>query len=346
MARSLKKLIAAVFCLVLLFELSSCSVNTKSAEQTGFSMGSLVGIKLYGKNSEAVENANLLAEVVKTDERISKNYEGSDIYRVNSSGEHGETVSSKTYDELRSVCDVYSESHGKAAALSGALTELWGFDTDEFRLPSEDEILSAKEKCGDDKLIFDDGKKVYIPDGAKLNLGSAGKGIALDEAVKRIDEINSQGGKITGAVISVGGSVATYGLPKKGKSWNVGIRDPYKTENDYFAVLSLTDAFISTSGDYEKRFTAEDGKTYFHILDLTTGYPVQTELTSVTIKAPTGLLSDALSTLCFILGKEESLPILEKYNADAVFVYKDRTVFATDGIKPYLKITNGDYSLV
>ncbi len=111
-------------------------------------------------------------------------------------------------------------------------------------------------------------------------------------------------------------------------------------------MLSLTDAFISTSGDYEKRFTAEDGKTYFHILDLTTGYPVQTELTSVTIKAPTGLLSDALSTLCFILGKEESLPILEKYNADAVFVYKDRTVFATDGIKPYLKITNGDYSLV
>ena len=195
-------------------------------------------------------------------------------------------------------------------------------------------------------MIFGDGKKVYIPDGAKLNLGSAGKGIALDEAVKRIDEINSQGGKITGAVISVGGSVATYGLPKKGKSWNVGIRDPYKTENDYFAVLSLTDAFISTSGDYEKKFTAEDGKTYFHILDLTTGYPVQTELTSVTIKAPTGLLSDALSTLCFILGKEESLPILEKYNADAVFVYKDKTVFATDGIKPYLKITNGDYSLV
>ena len=81
-------------------------------------MGSLVGIKLYGKNSEALGNANLLAEVVKTDERISKNYEGSDIYRVNSSGEHGETVSSETYDELRTVCDVYSDSHGMAAVLS------------------------------------------------------------------------------------------------------------------------------------------------------------------------------------------------------------------------------------
>ena len=249
MARSLKKLIAAVFCLVLLFELSSCSANTKSAEQTGFSMGSLVGIKLYGKDASALENANLLAEVVKTDERISKNYEGSDIYRVNASGERGETVSKETYDELKSVASVYSASHERAAVLSGALTELWGFDTDDFRLPSEDEILSAKEKCGDDKLIFGDGNTVYIPDGAKLNLGSAGKGIALDEAINRINEINSQGGKITGAVISVGGSVATYGLPQKSKTWSVGIRDPYKSENDYFAVLSLTDAFISTSGD-------------------------------------------------------------------------------------------------
>ena len=64
---------------------------------------------------------------------------------------------------------------------------------------------------------------------------------------------------------------------------------------------------------------------------------ISDRLTSVTIKAPTGLLRDALSTLCFILGKEESLPILEKSNADAVFVYKDKTVFATDGIKPYLR---------
>lgn len=70
-------------------------------------------------------------------------------------------MSSETYDELRTVCDVYSDSHGKAAALSGALTELWGFDTDEFRLPSEDEILSAKEKCGDDKLILTTAKSLY-----------------------------------------------------------------------------------------------------------------------------------------------------------------------------------------
>lgn len=55
-------------------------------------------------------------------------------------------MSVETYDELRTVCDVYSDSHGKAAALSGALTELWGFDTDEFRLPSEDENYIPQKK--------------------------------------------------------------------------------------------------------------------------------------------------------------------------------------------------------
>ena len=95
-------------------------------------------------------------------------------------------------------------------------------------------------------------------------------------------------------------------------------------------MLSLTDAFISTSGDYEKRFTAEDGKTYFHILDLTTGYPVQTELTSVTIKAPTGAFERcSLNALFYSRKGRVSAEYYEKYNADAVFVYKDKTVFAT-----------------
>ena len=75
MARSFKKLIAAVFCLVLLFELSSCAVNTKSAEQTGFSMGSLVGIKLYGKtrqNTAAISFFNDLAKLVSPHKDVYK----------------------------------------------------------------------------------------------------------------------------------------------------------------------------------------------------------------------------------------------------------------------------------
>ena len=34
-------------------------------------------------------------------------------------------------------------------------------------------------------------------------------------------------------------------------------------------------------------------------------------------------MSDALSTACFVLGYDESLKILEHYDAGAVFIFKD-----------------------
>ena len=63
----------------------------------------------------------------------------------------------------------------------------------------------------------------------------------------------------------------------------------------------------------------------------------------MTVTANTGLQSDALSTLCFLLGEEKSLPILQEYGAEAIFVYTDKTVHMTDGIAPAVQITDGTY---
>mgnify|MGYP002520502965 CR=1 FL=1 len=77
-----------------------------------------------------------------------------------------------------------------------------------------------------------------------------------------------------------------------------------------------------------KRYFEESGVTYHHILDPETGYPVQNELISVTVVSQSGALSDALSTACFILGKEKAEKLLrlteilltenEKYNLTAI----------------------------
>ena len=56
-------------------------------------------------------------------------------------------------------------------------------------------------------------------------------------------------------------------------------------------------------------------------------------------------MSDALSTVCFINGWENSLGILNEYNAQAVFVYNDKTVKATDGIRQSLEITDSSFVL-
>ena len=77
--------------------------------------------------------------------------------------------------------------------------------------------------------------------------------------------------------------------------------------------------------------------TYHHILSPETGYPVETDLVSVTVYAPGGLNSDALSTACFINGlNPQTLQWLQNFSAEAVFVNKDKEYYVTDGLSDAL----------
>ena len=139
----------------------------------------------------------------------------------------------------------------------------------------------------------------------------------------------------------------TYGKKPDGKPWKIGIANP-RTEDGESYLGSLTidgTCSISTSGDYEK-YVIEDGVRYHHILDSKTGYPAESGLISVTIVCEDGWLSDGLSTACFVLGYEDSLPLLETYQAEAVFVTEDKEVIVTDGLKDMFTLTDSSYEQV
>lgn len=312
-------------------------------------MGSVIRVNAYGgTQDEAQTLCEAACDAVQAlDTRVlSKTASSSELYRLNhtDAADFSVAVSSELWDALAETKAIYAHSGGKAALASGALTSLWGMDTDTFRVPTQEEIVAARALCSDDTVQLDaENSTVSFAPGQELNLGSTGKGIGCDRAAEILREAVTAG-TISGAVASVGGSVATVGSPDgESSAWRVGIRDPYGAANEYFATLSVGEAFLSTSGSYEKQFT-ENGKTYHHILDLTTGYPAETQLVSVTILAKTGLQSDALSTLCFLLGEAESREVLDLYDAQAVFVYADKTVSATESIRNDITLVNDAYT--
>jgi len=85
-------------------------------------------------------------------------------------------------------------------------------------------------------------------------------------------------------------------------------------------VLELKNKSASTSGNYEQ-FFLKNGKRYGHIIDPRTGYPAQTQITSVTVVAEQGLTADALSTSLFVLEKKEVKEILKKFPTVLVKIY-------------------------
>ena len=137
----------------------------------------------------------------------------------------------------------------------------------------------------------------------------------------------------------------TYSSSDDEKGWTVGIRTPDAGDSSAFMKIHLADTrFVSTSGNYEKYFEY-NGRIFHHILDTETGYPAENELKSVTIVARNGLVSDALSTACYVLGREKSGALLEKYDADAIFVDKNNNVYVTEGISDSCTLLNESYTV-
>ena len=244
------------------------------------------------------------------------------------------------------------DSNGALDITIHPLIDLWGIESDAPRVPEEQEIHAALSTIGYDRLsvsVGEETKVQAVSSGLSIDLGSVGKGIAADEVRSFLVEQSKDRGDrntVKGAVVSIGGTILTYGSKPDQTPWQVGIRDPRGSQDSLIGYVSLEGTHVtSTSGDYEQYFE-QNGVRYHHIFDPSTGYPADSGLMSVTIVCDNGLYSDGLSTACFILGYEDSLPLLMEYDAEAVFVTMDQKIYVTDGLANSLTVTNEEYQVV
>lgn len=312
--------IIAVSCVYALF------FKTGEDSKTDVAMGTVITVKAYGRHtSEGVENA--VSAVKNLDSLISKTNDNSDISKINA--DSSADVNEKTVSVINKTLDVCKDSAGALDITVGNLSEMWDIGGDNQRVPADDEIQKGLSFVGYENIKIS-GNNVSVPAGVHLDLGASGKGAGADEAVSALR--NTKG--VSGAVVSVGGTVGVFGQNPNSDHWGVGVRKPERDNTGYIAVIKLyKDSFVSTSGSYEKYFES-GGKTYHHILSPFTGYPAESGLKSVTVVTyDSGVYADSLSTACFVLGYEKSLELLEKYSADAFFIMDDGSVKMTDGIK-------------
>lgn len=309
----------AVLCvalvLALYFFISDRNARFEMSEKNTVAMGTIVTQKLYG-DSTAKEIDKITAIINGLEQEISCHEETSLVSRLNS----GEELASAGVASIIRQCNEISSLSGGVFDVSvGGLVKLWSIGEPSQKIPTESEIARELEKVSY-KGISLQGDTISLPEGAAVDLGAVGKGAACDNVMAYLRKSN-----IKGAVVSVGGSILAYGsYNKAGDKWQIAVRHP-RSESDYLGIISLSEGFVSTSGDYERYFE-ENGVRYHHILDATTGYPAQSDIISATVVCDSGVLSDALSTACFILGEEKSKPLLEKYSASAVFVDRDMNV--------------------
>lgn len=328
----MKKILIALAVVAAVAAAAIFFASSNEVKREFFAMNTFVSAKVKG--FAAKDAAGGISTLVREldSKQLSRYTSGSEISRINSEAET--VLSDEMRDYITELLEVGKMSGGKFDIALGAVSDLWSFN-DSPRVPSTDELTEALSHSGSGKLSLS-GNTLTRADGCIIDLGSAGKGIALDKVKSYLSDK-----KISSAVVSVGGSVLLYG---KG-SFNVGVRDPWGEAGRSVMTVKLGAGCVSTSGSYERCFE-QGGKHYHHILDPDTGLPVDNGLVSVTVISDSGLLSDALSTACFVLGAEGGAKLAAKYGCEAIFITEDKKVICTDGIKPNVTVLADGYTVV
>ncbi len=308
-------------------------------------MGTVVRLTLYtsdGDEDDIGEIVDLIQEM--EEDTLSRRLESSEIYRINQAAGSGEgtLISDELADALERCMELKERCGGAFDPAIGALVKLWDIDgwasglrEGDFFVPDSEKISEALAQGGSEKIRLErkeDGTALFTADGVILDLGAVGKGMALDRVLDSLKDMPD----ISGACVSVGGSVLTYGEKPDGTKWKIGIADPDDPSVN-IGFLSVHGQWcISTSGDYE-RYVMLDGRRYHHILDPATGYPADSGVRSVTVLTKDGFLSDGLSTACFVLGRQKGMELAQSYGAEVLFVDSDGKITMSQGMKEYFQ---------
>lgn len=236
------------------------------------------------------------------------------------------SVNQEVIDMLLEAKYFYDISYGKIDVTAGKMISLWhdareiGMELNTHgeygEVPNHAELEESIKHKGWDKIIIDDkNNTVFITDPyVSLDVGSVAKGYATQRVAEYLVTEN-----VKNAVIDAGGNLKALSGKYNGKDWITGIRNPnnpsLSPDDSLLTIQYSGDKSAVTSGDYERAFIANDGKSYSHIIDPDTTYPAD-KYRSVTIITTDAGVADCLSTALFCLDYEDGLKVIEQYKKD------------------------------
>jgi thiamine biosynthesis lipoprotein len=293
-------------------------------------MGTRITVELWaddaGKANQAID---AVLEVMRhVDDSMSTYKPTSEISQVNAKAADGPVRISKELFDLLTTAKEYSVITDGAFDITYASVG-YLYDFRKHVHPDEQQIDKALPAVNFRHVLLDPKNQTvqFSQKGVRIDLGGIAKGYSVDRGIETLKSFG-----FTRAYVSAGGDSRIIG-DRFGKPWMVGIRDPRKGEGEVITRIPLTDAAMSTSGDYE-RFFEEGGVRYHHIIDPHTGHSAS-KVRSATIIGPSATRTDGLSKTAFVLGPEKAMEIYNRIDdIDAIVVKLDGTVIYSKGLEP------------
>jgi len=207
---------------------------------------------------------------------------------------------------------IHQLTEGAWDATIKPLVDIWGFGnlSGNKDVPNDSAIETTLEQTGFHKLghtTSPDGLPLLtsLEDKRQLDLGGIAKGYGVDVLAETLIQ---QG--VDHFLVEIGGEVIARGCNPEGKPWTVGVAQPgnCKQNKESFCSINLDNLAVATSGIGQNYFH-QDEESYSHLIDPTSGRPINNGLLSATVTAPDCTLADSLATAFMVMDPGKSLEI-------------------------------------
>ena len=266
------------------------------------------------------------------------------LSRLNAAAGTGPTgVPREIVEVLSRGLELAELSAGRYDPTVGPLVKLWGVGTENPRVPVPAEIARSLALLDWRGVAVDkEALTVTLPrQGMMIDFGSQAKGYAAMEAGRILA---SRG--VKSAIVDLGGCVLALGSHPSGKPWRIGVQVPYAQRGAKIVGYFLArDALVSTSGIYERSFEAE-GRTWHHIMDTVTGYPVENGLVSSTVLLNRKENADGPSLAALVLGPDAALAFADRMGAAVVLIDREKRVRLSAAAKGIFILTDPSFSVI
>lgn len=213
---------------------------------------------------------------------------------------------------LQSV-EISRQTGGSYDVTCSPFINLWGFGFEKKDSISQHTIDSIRAFVGYEKVTFDGLRMIKADPRMKMDFSSISKGYCSDLVGQTLHAKGSQN-----YLVELGGEIAFKGLNPEGQPWRVGINKPIEdtsgviSELEAIVTLDMPKGGLATSGNY-RNFKLVNGKKVAHTINPLTGYPVQTDVLSATILAPSCMLADGLATACMTMTSKDVPAFIAKF---------------------------------
>ena len=218
-------------------------------------------------------------------------------------------VSDETRLVVQAALDLAKNSSGAFDPTSAPIGRKYGFGPTTIPATAPSGMYS--------EIHIDGGKLEKSTPHLTLDLNGIAKGYALDKIAGALDGLEF--------LLELGGEVIARGHHPSRRRWRIGIERP--GTNKLQRLIYAGNEALATSGDGNQSYEVA-GRYYAHVIDPRTAQPLDNNVASVSVLAPSGILADGLATAAMVLGPDASGPLLGAYNARALFLLKNGKDFA------------------